>query len=55
MISASESDSSSADLQAIRDIVLSLRVQLGQGGNSSDFENKFPYLPIPIDQRDLLI
>jgi hypothetical protein len=53
MVAASEIDSTSADLQAIRDIVLSLRIKLGQGGNSSDFDSEFPYLPIPIDQRDL--
>jgi hypothetical protein len=55
MISESELDSAVADQQAIKDIVISLRIQLGQGSKSSDFQSDFPYLPIPVDQRDLAL
>lgn len=43
---------SAANIQAIQDIIIALRIQLGQGFSASDFQSNFPYLPIPIDQRD---
>ena len=52
LIVRSESDNSAANLQVIRDIVLGLRIQLGQGFSSSDFDSEFPYLPIPLEKRD---
>jgi hypothetical protein len=52
MIAQSELDSSAADAQSIKDIVLALRIQLGQGTTSDDFQTEFPYLPIPIDQKE---
>lgn len=53
MISESEIDSTAANAQAVKDIIINLRIQIGQGANESDFRDNFPYLPIPIDQRDL--
>lgn len=52
LIAKSELTSAEADSQLVKDIILTLRIQLGQGASSSDFFNEFPYLPIPIDQRD---
>lgn len=52
LIAKSELTSTDADSQLVRDIILTLRIQLGQGSTISDFFNEFPYLPIPIDQRD---
>jgi len=52
LISQSELNSSAASLQAIKDIILGLRIQLGQGFSSADFESDFPYLPIPLEKKD---
>jgi hypothetical protein len=52
LIAQSELDNSAANLQAIRDIVLGLRIQLGQGFSAADFESEFPYMPIPLENRD---
>lgn len=52
LIAKSEVTSVEADSQLVKDIILTLRIQLGQGTTSTDFYNEFPYLPIPIDQRD---
>lgn len=53
LISQTEIDSAAADNQAIKDIIIELRIQLKQGSTSADFNDDFPYLPIPVDQRDL--
>jgi hypothetical protein len=53
MVADSEYVSTSADKQVIKDIIISLRIQLGQGTTTSDFYTDFPYLPIPLEQRDL--
>jgi hypothetical protein len=52
MIAKSELTSADADTQLVKDIIMTLRIQLGQGASTLDFYNDFPYLPIPIDQRD---
>jgi hypothetical protein len=52
MIAKSELTSADADSQLVKDIIMTLRIQLGQGASTLDFYNEFPYLPIPIDQRD---
>lgn len=52
LIARSESDTLAANLQAIKDIVLGLRIQLGQGFSSADFESEFPYMPIPLEEKD---
>jgi len=38
--------STSADLQANRQVIINLRIALGQGYVSSDFSNIFPYSPL---------
>lgn len=53
MIADSEFVSTSADRQVIKDIIISLRIQLGQGTTTADFNTEIPYLPIPLEQRDL--
>jgi hypothetical protein len=52
LIAKSELTSAEADSQLVKDIIMTLRIQLGQGTSTTDFFNEFPYLPIPIDQRD---
>jgi hypothetical protein len=52
MIAKSELTSAEADSQLVKDIIMTLRIQLGQGTSTTDFYSEFPYLPIPIDQRD---
>jgi hypothetical protein len=51
LIAKSEITSTEADIQLVRDTILTLRIQAGQGKVSSDFSPDFPYSPIPIDQR----
>jgi len=49
LISISEMDTGSADIQSIKNIIIGLRIQLGQGSTTNDFSNSYPYLPIPIE------
>lgn len=49
LINSSQMDSGSADNQAIKNIIIGLRIQLGQGSTTSDFQNIFPYLPVPLE------
>jgi len=51
LIAKSEITSTEADIQLVRDTILTLRIQAGQGKTATDFSNEFPYSPIPIDQR----
>ena len=53
MVADSEFFSQSADQQEIKDIILALRVSLGQGTASTDFETTFPYFPIPLERKNL--
>ena len=52
LISKDESNSSSADKQATRQVILELRKTLGQGRVDSDFSDTFPYTKIikPLSQ-----
>lgn len=52
VIALNELSNTAANIQAVRDIILGLRIQLGQGFSASDFQSDFPYLPISIEQRD---
>lgn len=45
IIGQSEQNSTAADNQATKDIILELRILLGQGKVETDFESDFPYLP----------
>ena len=51
LVAQSELDNSSANAQLVRDIIIGLRMQLGQGFSTSDFNTVFPYLPISTDQQ----
>lgn len=46
LIGQNESNSSAADQQAAKQVVLELRKALGQGRVDSDFSDTFPYTPI---------
>lgn len=51
-LSANEQDSGAADVEAVRNIIIGLRIQLGQGVMATDFDTIFPYLPIPAELKD---
>jgi hypothetical protein len=52
LIASSEQNSGSADIQSIKNTIISLRIQLGQGSLVSDFEDVYPYLPIPLESQN---
>lgn len=49
IVGTTQMDSGSADTQAIKNIILELRIKLGQGITLSDFQTIFPYSPIPLE------
>lgn len=51
LIASTESDSNSADIQSVKNTIVNLRTQLGQGSVSTDFESVYPYLPIPLESQ----
>ena len=51
LVNASEQNTSSADISMIKNIIISLRIQLGQGTSVSDFYTTFPYNPIPVELK----
>jgi hypothetical protein len=53
LIVQSETNPTDANTQVVKDIIVALRIQLGQGSSLLDFETDFPYLPIPVDQRSI--
>lgn len=46
LISSTETDSSVADREAVKQVILELRKALGQGRVDSDFSEDFPYTPL---------
>jgi hypothetical protein len=46
VIANSDSNSSAADQEAIKQVILELRKAIGQGRVDSDFSDTFPYTPI---------
>jgi len=52
LISTSNMNSGSADAQSIQNTIIALRIQLGQGSSVLDFENTYPYLPIPLESQN---
>jgi len=52
LIATSTMDSGSADAQSIQNTIIALRIQLGQGSSALDFENTYPYLPIPLESQN---
>ncbi len=51
LVAASTQNSSSADAQSIKDTILGLRIQLGQGSSSVDFSSVYPYTPISLENK----
>ena len=45
-ISLQESNSNSADMVANKQVIVSLRILLGQGKSPTNFSDTFPYLPL---------
>ncbi len=52
LILENEQVNTAANIQVVRDIILALRIQLGQGFSTADFQSEFPYLPLSVEQRD---
>ena len=52
VVASSSINTSSADIQSIENTIINLRIQLGQGSVLSDFQDTYPYLPIPIEQQN---
>lgn len=40
-----EQDSSAAEIESIKQVITELRIKLGEGSTSDDFEEEFPYGP----------
>lgn len=51
LIASSEMDSGSADTQSVKNIIIGLRIQLGQGSTASDFQDTYPYLPNTLETQ----
>jgi hypothetical protein len=51
LIAQSEMTSNVATEQLIKNIILNLRVNLGQGKIEADFNTEFPYLPLPSEEQ----
>ena len=52
VVASSSVNTSSADMQAIENTIINLRIQLGQGSVPNDFQDIFPYMPISIEQQN---
>jgi hypothetical protein len=48
VIALSQMNTGSADTQNIMSTIIALRIQLGQGITTNDFQTTFPYNPVPI-------
>jgi hypothetical protein len=46
LVAQSETNSSGADALAMKQVILELRIRLGEGRFESDFSQDFPYMPI---------
>jgi len=52
VVASSSINTSSADIQSIENTIINLRIQLGQGSVPNDFQDIYPYLPIPPEQKN---
>ena len=52
LIAGSTVDSSSAEAQSIKDTIINLRTQLGQGTFDGDFQTVYPYLPLSLEEQN---
>jgi|ERR1017187_10632830 hypothetical protein len=52
LISVSEMNTGSADVQSIKNTIINLRIQSGQGRVVSDFNTVYPYSPLSIEQQN---
>jgi hypothetical protein len=51
LIALSDQSSNSANQQSVKDIIIGLRIQMGQGKVVGDFNSNFPYAPLPPDEQ----
>lgn len=52
LVNASEQNTSIADILMIKNIIISLRIQLKQGASAADFYTTFPYNSIPVELKE---
>jgi hypothetical protein len=52
LVSDSTKDSGSADIQSIKNTIINLRTQLGQGSVDGDFQSSYPYLPLSLEEQN---
>lgn len=52
VVANSVMNTGSADIQSIKNIIINLRIQLGQGTINDDFVDTYPYLPKSIQQKN---
>ena len=52
LVASSSMNSSSADIQSIKNTIVNLRIQLGQGSVANDFQEIYPYLPVQLEQQN---
>jgi len=50
LIAENEATSNASDSQAVKQIILELRIALGQGRVAANFSDTFPYAPITVPQ-----
>ena len=48
-VAAADANSSQSDLTERRDLIIQLRIQLGEGTNASDFSTTYPYEALPLN------
>lgn len=53
LVNVSEQNTGSADASLIKTTIISLRIQLKQGTSTADFDTVFPYIPIPVELRNI--
>lgn len=51
-VANSNNNSGSADEQSIKNTIINLRTQLGQGTTDGDFQPAYPYLPLTLEEQN---
>ena len=52
LIANSEQNTGSANQQSIKNTIINLRIQLGQGSSTNDFQSIYPYFPNSIEMSN---
>ena len=52
LVASSSVNSSSADIQSVKNTIINLRIQSGQGSVANDFQDVYPYLPLQLELQN---